>query len=242
MSPEQHSLPYGTRELVFQLNYSARRRTVGITILPNGSITVTAPTNTPVEKVLAAVQRRASWIVRQQQFFATIPAASIAREYVAGETHRYLGRQYRLRILEPDAPGAAAEGVKLRGAYLEVYTHKPQVPAHTRQLVETWFLDHARKRLAERYNHCTEAVHRYGITAPSWQLRTMPTRWGSYTSSGRILLNPRLIQAPTACIDYLIIHELCHVAHPHHGPDFYQLLTRLLPNWPFLRERLNQVG
>lgn len=242
MSSEQHSLPYGTRELVFQLNYSARRRTVGITILPNGSINVTAPTNTPIEKVLAAVQRRASWIVRQQQFFATIPAPPIDREYVAGETHRYLGRQYRLRILEPDTPGAAAEGVKLRGAYLEVYTYKPQVPTHTRQLVEAWYLHHARKRLAERYNHCTEAVHRYDIVAPDWQLRAMPTRWGSFTSSGRILLNPRLIQAPTACIDYLITHELCHVAHPHHGPDFYQLLTRLLPNWATLRERLNQYG
>lgn len=240
MSPELHSFPYGTRELAFQLSYSKRRRrTVGITILPDSSIQVTAPTETPLEQVLTAVGRRASWIVRQLQFFATVPAPLPAREYVGGETHRYTGRQYRLRIHE--AASNDSESVKLRGAYIEVHTRQPQARAHTRQLVEQWYLQHARKRLAERYQYCSDQVRRYGITAPDCQLRTMPTRWGSYTRSGRILLNPRLIQAPTACIDYLILHELCHVAHPHHGPSFYQLLTRLLPNWQKLRERLNQL-
>jgi predicted metal-dependent hydrolase len=242
MSPELHSFSYGTRELTFHLSYSPRRRTVGITALPDSTIQVVAPTDTPLDQVLAAVRRRAPWIVRQLQFFATVPAPTLTREYVAGETHRYLGRQYRLRIQEPTSQKATSEGVKLRGAYLEVNTHQPQTPDHTRQLVERWYLQHARQRLTERYHHCTDLVRRYGITAPDWQLRTMPTRWGSYTRAGRILLNPHLIQAPTACIDYLILHELCHVAHPHHGPDFYQLLTRLLPNWPALRERLNQYG
>ncbi len=242
MSPKLHNFSYGTRELTFHLSYSTRRRTVGITVLPNSTLQVTAPTDTPLEQVLAAVQRRAPWIVRQLQFFATVPTPPLAREYVAGETHRYLGRQYRLRIQAPASPGASAEGVKLRGAYLEVNTHQPQAPAHTRQLVERWYLQHARQRLTERYHHCTDLVRRYDIAAPDWQLHTMPTRWGSYTRAGRILLNPHLIQAPTACIDYLILHELCHVAHPHHGPEFYQLLTRILPTWPTLRERLNQYS
>ena len=249
MSPALHHVSYGTRELGFDLKYSPRRHTVGITVLPDGSISVTAPTDTPLEQVRAAVLRRASWLVRQLQFFASVPAPTAPREYVAGETHRYLGRQYRLRIVslvEESKPQVKKpiepEGVRLRGAYLNVYTRRPQAPDHTRRLLERWYADHARRRLTERYAHCAEQVRRYGISAPEWQLRTMPTRWGSYTRAGRILLNPRLIQAPTACIDYLIIHELCHVAHPHHGPEFYQLLTRLLPTWPTLRERLNQYS
>ena len=249
MSPGPHHVSYGTRKLAFHLNYSAQRRTVGITVLPNGHITVTAPSDTPLEQAQAAVLRRASWLVRQLLFFAYVPAPVAPRQYVAGETHRYLGRQYRLRILplvgdfaSQGVKPAEPEGVRLRGAYLNVHTRQPQAPDHTRRLVTNWYADHARRRLAERYAHCASQVRRYGISAPEWQFRTMPTRWGSYTRAGRILLNPRLIQAPTACIDYLIIHELCHVAHPHHGPDFYQLLTRLLPNWPTLRERLNQYS
>ncbi|MET4104758.1 SprT family zinc-dependent metalloprotease [Hymenobacter sp. UYP22] len=249
MSPASYHVSYGTRELGFDLTYSPRRHTVGITVLPDGRISVTAPTDTPLEQVQAAVLRRASWLVRQLQFFASVPAPVASREYVAGETHRYLGRQYRLRIVSLVEESASEggklpepEGVRLRGAYLNVHTHLPQVPDHTRRLLERWYADHARRRLTERYAHCAKQVRRYGISAPEWQLRTMPTRWGSYTRAGRILLNPRLIQAPTACIDYLIIHELCHVAHPHHGPEFYQLLTRLLPTWPTLRERLNQYS
>lgn len=249
MSSGLYHVAYGTRELGFELSYSERRRTVGITVLPNGRIAVTAPTDTPLEQVRAAVLRRASWLVRQLQFFAAVSAPATPREYVAGETHRYLGRQYRLRILplvgETVPKGEKTtepEGVRLRGAYLNVHTRKPHAPNHTRRLVNQWYADHARRRLTERYAHCTGQVRRYGISAPEWQLRTMPTRWGSYTRAGRILLNPRLIQAPTACIDYLIIHELCHVAHPHHGPEFYQLLTRLLPTWPALRERLNHYS
>ncbi|MCA8831913.1 M48 family metallopeptidase [Hymenobacter pini] len=249
MSADVHQVSYGTRELSFSLSYSPRRRTVGITVRPAGCISVVAPTATPLEQVRAAVLRRASWLVRQLQFFASVPAPVAPREYVAGETHRYLGRQYRLRIVslvEESASQAGKpaepEGVRLRGAYLHVYTRRPQAPDHTRRLLERWYADHARRRLAERYAHCAGQVRRYGIQAPEWQLRTMPTRWGSYTRAGRILLNPRLIQAPTACVDYLILHELCHVAHPDHGPGFYQLLTRLLPNWPALRERLNHYS
>lgn len=237
-------LAYGTRELVFGLSHSARRRTVGITVCAAGGIGVVAPAGTPLAQVQQAVLRRAPWLVRQLHFFGTVPAPAPAREYVAGETHRYLGRQFRLRILPlAEHPGPApTETVKLRGAYLHVYTRAPLAPDHTRRLVERWYSDHARRYLAERYGHCAALVRRYDIVAPPWSLRTMPTRWGSFTAAGRILLNPRLVQAPTACIDYLILHELCHVAQPHHGPGFYQLLGRLLPDWPVLRERLNQCG
>lgn len=247
MSTQLHHLTYGTRQLPLHLSYSAQRRTVGITVQPDSRIAVTAPADTPLEQVLAAVLRRAPWVVRQLHFFASVPTPVLPRQYVAGETHYYLGRQYRLHIVEASKSAAVGEepvpeGVWMRGAYLHVITRQPQVPAYTRRLVQRWYAHHTQQRLAERYAYCTAQVRRYGITAPEWQFRTMPTRWGSYTRAGRILLNPRLIQAPTACIDYLILHELCHVAHPHHGPDFYQLLTRLLPTWPVLRERLNRYS
>lgn len=189
MSTQLHHLTYGTRQLPLHLSYSAQRRTVGITVQPDSRIAVTAPTDTPLEQVLAAVLRRAPWVVRQLHFFASVPAPVPPRQYVAGETHYYLGRQYRLHLVAAHDPAAVGEGpvskktrpegVRMRGAYLHVTTRQPQVPAHTRRLVQHWYAHHAQQRLAERYAHCAAQVRRYGITAPEWQFRAMPTRWGS---------------------------------------------------------------
>jgi hypothetical protein len=71
--------------------------------------------------------------------------------------------------------------------------------------------------------------------------RSMPRRWGSWSRSGRISLNPDLIRAPTACIDYVITHELIHLIHPHHGPAFYELLETLMPDWRSRKQRLERT-
>jgi predicted metal-dependent hydrolase len=71
--------------------------------------------------------------------------------------------------------------------------------------------------------------------------RSMPRRWGSWTASGRISLNPDLIRAPTAGIDNVIAHELIHLIHPHHGQAFYDLLETLIPNWRSRKQRLERL-
>jgi predicted metal-dependent hydrolase len=84
-------------------------------------------------------------------------------------------------------------------------------------------------------------MRRYGVGEPEMRVRTMKRRWGSCTPSRRILLNRWLVLAPTYCVDYVVIHELCHVVHPHHGRDFYRLLDRVLPDWRRRKERLSRV-
>jgi predicted metal-dependent hydrolase len=69
----------------------------------------------------------------------------------------------------------------------------------------------------------------------------MSHRWGSYSKTGRVLLNPDLIRAPTACIDYVIIHELAHVVHPHHGAKFFDLIDAMMPDWKQRKERLERT-
>lgn len=230
---------YGRHRIVYEVKFS-KRKTLGIHVHPDQRVEVHAPEGTTSEAVRAKVQQRSRWILKQQRFFETFAQVSPPKEYVGGETHRYLGRQYRLKIF-PLADGQR-EGVKLIGRYFRVYTSEPENPDRTRRLLEQWFRAKAKQRLTERFEEGCRVMRRYGIERPELVIRSMKTRWGSYTPSSRVLLNSRLIHAPAACIDYVVIHELCHLKHPHHGRAFYDLLDLVLPDWRRLKDRLEQMA
>lgn len=78
---------------------------------------------------------------------------------------------------------------------------------------------------------CTALAERHDITADGFDVRKMTNRWGSCTAAGRILLNPDLIVAPLPCIEYVVVHELAHLKHHNHGPNFYRLLAAMVPDW-----------
>ncbi len=222
----------------------AERKTLGIVVHPSGLVEVRAPVGADPEEIRRRVQRRARWILRNRLRFAELVQQLPEYEYVSGETHRYLGRQYRLKIVRAghnEAASGGAEGVRLVGRYFEITTRRPDDPDHTRILLERWYRDRARLRLRERFDQACALMRKYGVEVPPMQIRRMERRWGSCTPAGRILLNPRLVLAPTACIDYVIFHELCHLRHPHHGRDFRDLLSRAMPDWPERKARLEKV-
>ena len=230
------TLEYGERTIPYSVAF-VERETLEIAVHPDGAVRVRAPEGRSTEEVRAKVRSRARWITRQQDRFATLPT-SAPRRYVSGETHRYLGRQYRLKVRRVDA--RAEESVRLIGPHFEVFA-AGEGPKRTRELLDGWYRQRAEVKLAERYAACAEQVRPYGIEAPTLALRRMATRWGSYTRSGRVLLHPALVKAPVRCIDYVVLHELCHAAHPNHGPAFYGLLSRVLPDWRELKARLGAI-
>ncbi len=86
---------------------------------------------------------------------------------------------------------------------------------------------------------CCRLARREGIATPTLRIQKLVKRWGSCSDSGRIMLNLELIKAPKDCIDYVIIHELCHLKEKHHGPRFWRLLEKLMPGYEGRRKRLN---
>lgn len=128
----------------------------------------------------------------------------------------------------------------IRG-FIIVRTREPDRPEVTKHLVETWYRKRARAKFAERLEASLarfpdpEAFRPTGLI-----VRRMEKRWGSLSPAGRLLLNPRLIEAPVDTIDYVISHELCHMAEPHHGADFYRLLDRVMPDWVGRKRRLEE--
>jgi hypothetical protein len=214
----------------------SKRKTLAISVRPDASVLVTAPGGAGLEAVAAKVRKRAVWIRRQQAYFGRFLPKLPPRQYVSGETHRYLGRQYRLKVVRgPD------EGVKLRGRFIWVETARPERRGRVRGLVEAWHVLHARERFTRSLGECLARFHGR-VGTPQLRLRRMPKRWGSWTQRGVIYLNPELVLAPASCIDYVVTHELCHLVHAPHGQAFYGLLRRVMPDWEERKDRLERAA
>lgn len=210
----------------------SRRRTLAISVHPDGTLELVAPKDAPLAAILAKVARRASWIATQRRGFQKMNARRPAPRYVSGATHRYLGRQYRLKV----SVGAESK-VILRGACFHVQV-RDRSEESVKKALDGWFRrladEQFRKRLAKWAVWCRQRH----LPEPRLRLRKMPKRWGSALPDGTICLNPELIHASSACIDYVLTHEICHLKHPDHGPEFHGLLKQLLPDWHKLKARL----
>ncbi len=229
------AITYSVHKFDYRLRFSARK-TISITVYPDSTIEIIAPQGTPREKVEARLRRRARWVLRQLLHFQQFRPRSPKRRFVGGETHLYLGRQYRLKFIK-----GAPEGVKLKGSFLWVASPQQKNSRLVKRLVCAWYREKGGSRIAERFQAIAPRFIRLGCTPPKPILRSMPRRWGSFTRAGNILLNPDLIRAPVACIDYVITHELIHLIHPNHGPEFYDLLDTMMPDWRARKHRLESV-
>lgn len=232
---DHSSVVYGGNRIDFRV-VRRRRQTLEIAVEPDASVVVAAPFDAPVEAIAEKVRKRAAWIRRQQRFFSQFMPRTPERRYVAGETHLYLGRQYRLKVVLDGRPR-----VEVTRGFIIVHTRERDRPEVTRRLVERWYHRQARARFAERLEASLarfpdpEAFRPNGLI-----VRRIAKRWGSLSPAGRLLLNRRLIEAPVDTIDYVIAHELCHMAEPHHGPAFYRLLDRVMPDWAGRKVRLEE--
>lgn len=233
-STENHTVTYGSRKIRFSLEYSPRK-TLAIEVHPDRSILVKAPEDTTLETIEAKVSHRSAWITKQQNRFSQYAPSLPSPEYASGEGYRYLGRQYRLKLIEQEIAQ-----VRLWQGRLEVRIPTPQNREQVEHMIDHWYHDRAAKIFQERYDHCSKLVSPYGIDHHCGiDLRTMNKRWGSCTPTGKIFLNPLLINAPKSCIDYVIIHELCHIRIPNHSSQFYKLLETILPDWKMRKDYLN---
>lgn len=232
---QQHTLQYGTTTIEYQLSF-APRKTLAIDVHPDLQVSVKAPEGAELPAIEAIIRKRAPWILRQQRKYQSYLPHLPPREYVSGETHRYLGRQYRLKV-QTGQP----EGVKLMRGYFFITVRDKSDTARVAALLNEWYRHHAHRVFRERLDICFERMRFLKLAYPELEIRRMEKRWGSCTPQGKILLNLNLIQVSKPYIDYVIVHELCHLKEHHHGAAFYRLLDRVMPDWRTRREQLNAL-
>lgn len=236
MRKQRRVLTFGGQLIPFVL-VRRDRKTMEIAVEPDGSVVVVAPKRVLVAVIEAKLRKRAAWVRKQQATFARYRPGTPARRFLSGESHRYLGRRYRLKVRRDESPGVTL----LRGV-LVVQSPDPACPERTRQLLEGWYRQRARDKFAERLEMnlqrfaLPDAFRPVGLV-----IRKLKCRWGSMSPGRRLVINARLIEAPVESIDYVITHELCHIAEANHGRRFTDLLDRVLPDWRQRKDRLERA-
>lgn len=225
------TLTYGTETIRYEVRFLASRQTLAIEVHPDSRVLVRAPVGCPEGVIAARVRKRAAWISRQLAEFERYRPRTPARQYVNGESHLYLGRQFRLKVLRSDAAS-----VQLARGQLLVSLPGDADPDRVKALLHRWYLDRARAVFSEVLD---ASLPRFkGIERPRLIVRVMQSRWGSLSRAGNMTLNVNLVRTPRSCIEYVVTHELCHTRQRGHDAKFFQLLGQVMPDWQRRKQRL----
>ncbi len=226
------NLSFGSKTIEFEL-FRQDRKSLGIQVHPDCSVKVIAPLGASNDEIINKLKSKAPWILKQQQDFLSYHPLTPPRKYISGETHLYLGRQYKLRI-----EGALINEVKLLRGRLIILTKEN---TSAQKLLNDWYREKAINIFEDLLENSLSKFTRFNISKPELQVRLMPTRWGSCTPNGKVILNPELVKAPKGCIEYVIIHELCHLIHHNHTRAFFELQESIMPDWKKWKDRLERT-
>ena len=208
------------------------RKTISASVCPSQTVIIKAPLEASADHIDYFLRRKFRWVLKQKRYFAQFKGRPEKR-YVSGETFRYRGRYHKLLIRK----NGHQEHVSLQHGTLTVFTARPGLTDHSKVLLDGWYRYKAHEVFAHRLNVCL-TMFDYNET-PGLMIKYMTRRWGSYShKTNRVILNHELIKAATRHIDYVIIHELCHITHRKHNRAFYTLLASKLPQWQRLKTEL----
>lgn len=225
---------YGGDTIRYEVRFLDSRRTLAIEVHPDSRVLVRAPKDCDQDLIAQRVRKRARWISRQIAEFERYRPRTPLRQYVNGESHLYLGRQYRLKIA-----AATKADTRLSRGHLLVNVPGSSGPQRVKALLERWYLERARVVFGDVLK---AGLDRFRLAEPPHLVvRTMRSRWGSLSPSGTMTLNVNLIRAPRRCIEYVVTHELCHLRHRNHDPRFFKLLDQVMPDWQQRKRRLESA-
>lgn len=228
----EYKFVFGNTIIDYSLRYAVRS-TLGIKVHPDNSVHITAPLHTEMEKIEEKIKTKAPWILKQQDFFLAFHPITPIRKFVSGETHLYLGKQYRLKIIE-----SPEKSVKLKGKYIIISTPSKNENLKIENQLKAWYTKKALTHFELLFKKQLESFSLLITNQPKLKYKWMQKRWGSCDQKGTIILNTELIKASKKCIEYVVLHEMCHLVHLNHTAEFYQLLETNNPNWRKIKHEL----
>lgn len=198
-------------------------------VKPNKEVILTVPLCMTDKEIEHILKKRASWIKKQLELFSKNEQQK--KELVSGESFIYLGRTYRLKVIE-----SKDEKAKLNRGYFELYVKNKSDYSKKEKLIENWY-----KKKAEE--HFEKTIEKYSpivkVDIKTVRIRSMKTRWGSCNpKKSYINLNLELIKKPKVAIEYVVFHELVHLVHHNHDKHFYNYLSLHMPDWKLKKEKL----
>jgi predicted metal-dependent hydrolase len=235
------SVAYGTSKIEYSVNRSRQRNTAEVAVDPKEGVIVTCPQETSDDQVEKIVLKKAPWIISKMKRLGEVAAEPPEREYVSGETYYYLGRGYRLKVIEDES--VYPYEVKLKGGRFEVRI-PPISDEHPREIMvpsalTSWFINKAENRLRQRVDQYSPKV---GVEPEGIIVKNQMKRWGSCTKDQVLNLNFRIVMAPMSVIDYVVVHELIHLIVDDHSNEFWDKMRAILPDYERRKEWLRIEG
>lgn len=229
------------REIVVNnitISYTLLRKKVknlNLRVRPDSSIVVSAPKRVSVCDIDSFVIRKIDFIERALNSIQSHKKESEQRHYVSGEGYRLEGKNLRLKVIRENVNKVESDGV-----FLALYVNDPENVLLKEKLIKQYYAKQVRSVIGNILDGYYEIFKKYDIVKPQLKFRTMKTRWGSCNSFKAIItINNLLIEAPMNCIEYVVMHELCHMIHPNHSQKFYAFLSMLMPDWKERKNLLN---
>lgn len=233
---EHRQLAIAGDTVTVNIKRSARRRKrLSLSLQADGNALLQVPLKTPVREIDAMLARHQQWLLERRQQLQRHQRQNPPPQMVSGQRLPYLGGHIELALRQ--RPGRT--DVQLQGQTLTLGLADTSSEQVAKKLT-AWYHKEAQQRLPPRLAYWSQQLSWVGATPPL-RLRRMRSRWGSCSADGRICLNSELIKLDMDLIDYVVVHELCHLQHFDHSPRFYGLMTIVLPDWQDRRRRLHQL-
>jgi len=238
MYNEHSKVQYGLTPIEYRIRRSPRRLTVSIALDPEMGVLVTAPEKVSRQRIDGVILDKGHWIAKGLRRLSDRPPPSCPKAFVSGEGFSYLGHLYRLRLETGNV-----RPLELRNGLLSLPVPPPvsglNLAAYTRAALIDWYRAQASKYLALC---CRMWANNLKVELKGLALSEPVTRWGSTSKDGTVRFNWRIVQAPKTLIDYVVAHELCHLAHRDHSKDFWGMLGAIMPDYEARKRHLREVG
>lgn len=219
----------------FEIEYK-KRKTFAIEIIPPNKIKVKSPRGISKSKIEELVHSKANWIIKKLEEFKDIEHMQIERRFVDGEIFMYLGKEYILKITQ-DKNLKKAE-VSICNEFIHVKTPKIEIEIIKKIMIE-WYKIECDKKIRERIEVYGQKL---GEMPRIIKVKEQKRRWGTCTSRRDVLFNWKCIMAPIDVIDYIVVHELCHLVHMNHSANFWSLVKSNFPHYEEKKQWLRKNG
>ncbi len=225
-------------EFEYEVIRRPRRKTASISVKPDNAVVIIVPHKLPQESIEQIVKSKTRWIRSKLRFNQEVREKHKPKEFVSGEAFTYLGRNYRLKVVEGEARPATLSQGRLN-VYVPLNLTSENREQYIIRQLTAWYQEHAVKRLQEKTIRHAE---RLGVEPARIGVKTYKSRWGSCHKDGRVYFNWRIIMAPHSVVDYVVVHELCHLIHHNHSAAYWKLIEHTCPDFRDAKEWLKING
>jgi len=225
-------------EFEYEVIRRPRRKTASISVKPDSAVVIIVPDKLPQDRIDQIIRSKARWIRSKLRFNEEVLERHRPKEYVSGEAFAYLGRNYRLKVVEGEAGQASLSRGRMVVRLPSGLSGQEREQAIIGQLT-AWYQAHALKRLREKVERL---AGRLGAAPSEVGIKFYRGRWGSCHKDGRVYFNWRIIMAPHSVVDYVVAHELCHLVHHNHSAAYWKLVESVMPDYQEAKAWLKVSG